>query len=197
MDEQTVRKTFKYKLTPRPEQERELERVLGLCRALDNTALEQRITAWQVVRVSVSRFQQEAELKDIRADTPEYAAIHSHVLQDVLARLDKTYQVFFRRVQAGRKRAFRTTKDTTAGTRLPTKSSATAPRWTMASSLCRRSGASPYAGVSGHWGRYWGCPHFRGRTYLTDGLMQRLFLALGGLIVQARHERLATAKAIA
>jgi putative transposase len=40
-------------------------------------------------------------LKDIHADMPKYAAIHSHVLQDVLARLDKTYQAFFRRVQVG------------------------------------------------------------------------------------------------
>jgi putative transposase len=58
------------------------------------------------VRISVSRFQQEAELKDIRAEFPEYAAIHSHVLQDVLARLDKTYQAFFRRVKAGEKAGF-------------------------------------------------------------------------------------------
>ena len=106
MNEQTVRKTFKYKLKPTPEQERELERVLGLCRWLYNTALEQRIIAWQRARVSVSRFQQEAELKDIRAEMPEYAAIHSHVLQDVLARLDKTYQAFFRRVKAGEKAGF-------------------------------------------------------------------------------------------
>jgi putative transposase len=32
---------------------------------------------------------------------PEYAAIHSHVLQDVLARLDKSFQAFFRRMRAG------------------------------------------------------------------------------------------------
>ncbi|HEX3272943.1 MAG TPA: transposase [Ktedonobacterales bacterium] len=106
MDQQTVRKTYKYKLTPTADQERYLARVLGLCRYLYNTALEQRITAWQRVRVSISRFQQEAELKDIRAEMPEYAAIHSHVLQDVLARLDKTYQAFFRRVQAGEKAGF-------------------------------------------------------------------------------------------
>jgi putative transposase len=37
---------------------------------------------------------------------PEYAAIHSHVLQDVLARLDKTYHAFFRRLQAGEKAGF-------------------------------------------------------------------------------------------
>ncbi len=83
-----------------------LGRVLGLCRWLYNTALEQRIIAWQRVRVSVSRYQQEAELKDSRAEMPEYAAIHSHVLQDVLARLDKTYQAFFRRVKAGEKAGF-------------------------------------------------------------------------------------------
>jgi putative transposase len=45
-------------------------------------------------------------LKDIRAVMPEYAAIHSHVLQDALARLDKTYQAFFRRVKAGEKAGF-------------------------------------------------------------------------------------------
>ena len=39
MEQQTVRKTYKYKLKPTPEQERELGRVLGLCRWLYNTAL--------------------------------------------------------------------------------------------------------------------------------------------------------------
>ena len=40
MDQQSVRKTYKYKLKATPQQERELGRVLGLCRALYNTALE-------------------------------------------------------------------------------------------------------------------------------------------------------------
>ena len=101
-----VRKTFKYTLKPTPEQEGELERVLWHCRVLYNTALEQRITAWQRCHVSVSRFQQEAELKAIRSAFPDYAAIHSHLLQDVLARLDKTYQAFFRRVQRGEQAGF-------------------------------------------------------------------------------------------
>ncbi len=106
MGQQTVRKTFKYKLNPTAQQERELGCVLGLCRHLYNTALEQRITAWQRCRVSLSQYQQAAELKDIRAAMPEYAAIHSHVLQDVLARLEKTYQAFFRRMMAGEKAGF-------------------------------------------------------------------------------------------
>src|SRR6516225_8374420 len=106
MEQPTVRKTFKEKLRLTPVQERALDAVLWRCRALYNTALEQRITAWQRAHVSVSRFQQEAELKEIRAVFPEYAAIHSHMLQDVLARLDKAYQAFFRRIKAGEKAGF-------------------------------------------------------------------------------------------
>jgi putative transposase len=106
MSETTCRKTYKEKLRPTPTQERALEEVLWRCRTLYNTALEQRITAWQRCHVSLTRYQQEAELKAIRAAFPDYAAIHSHVLQDVLARLDKTYQAFFRRVKAGEKAGF-------------------------------------------------------------------------------------------
>ena len=102
----SIRKTFKEKLKPTPQQERQLHAVLSRCRMLYNTALEQRITAWTRCHVSLTRYQQEAELKDLRASIPEYATIHSHVLQDVLARLDKTYQAFFRRVLAGEKPGF-------------------------------------------------------------------------------------------
>jgi putative transposase len=106
MELQTVRKTFKYKLIPTPTQERDLGRVLGLCRQLYNTALEQRVIAYRRLGVSLSCYQQQTELKDIREAFSQYAAIHSHILQDVLARLDKTYQAFFRRVMAGEKAGF-------------------------------------------------------------------------------------------
>src|SRR5690348_14685352 len=102
----SVRKTYKEKLRPTPAHERLLDETLWRCRTLYNTALEQRVTAWQRCEVSVTRYQQEAELKAIRAEFPEYAAIHSHVLQDVLARLDKTYQAFFRRLSRGEKAGF-------------------------------------------------------------------------------------------
>src|SRR6185369_16134600 len=101
MEQQAVHKTFKYKLKPTPEQGRELERVLWACRRLYNTALEQRKTAYERCGVSLSRYSQEAELKGIRAEFPEYASIHSHILQDVLARLDKAFQAFFRRIREG------------------------------------------------------------------------------------------------
>jgi putative transposase len=106
MEHQFMWTTFKEKLRPSPSQVRALDEILSRCRTLYNAALEQRITAYRRCGVSISRFQQEAELKDIRAEMPEYEAVHSHLLQDVLARLDKTYQAFFRRVQRGEKVGF-------------------------------------------------------------------------------------------
>lgn len=101
-----TRKTFKYKLIPTPQQERAMGAVLSHCRVLYNTALEQRIIVYRQRGTSLSRFAQESEIKDLRATLPEYGTVTSHVLQDVLARLDKTYQAFFRRVQRGEKAGF-------------------------------------------------------------------------------------------
>jgi len=105
--EPTVRKMFQYKLQPTPAQERALETVLWRCRTLSTCALEQRISWWRRGQGKpATRFQQEAELQEVRAAFPEYAALHSHVLQDVLARLDRTYHAFFRRGQAGETAGF-------------------------------------------------------------------------------------------
>src|SRR5260370_1969430 len=103
---ETARKPYEEKWRPRPNRERALGVILWRCRTLYNTALEKRISLSRQRGVSTSRYQQEAELKDLRANLPDYAAIHSHVLQDVLARLDKTYQAFFRRVAHGEKPGF-------------------------------------------------------------------------------------------
>ena len=88
MDRQTVRKTDKYKLKPTPEQERMLDRTLILCRHVDNAAIEERREAWQKCGVSVSYYQQKAELPGIKEAMPEYGEVHSQVLQDVVLRVD-------------------------------------------------------------------------------------------------------------
>ena len=135
MDQQGVRKTYKEKLRPAPHQERQLVEVLGRCRVLYNVAHEHRITAWQRCRVSVARYQQEAERKDLRAAFSEYAAIHSHVLQDVLARLDtKSIRPFSVASRMASGPAFHGSRDAPAGTRSPTRNTATEPRSTMGSS---------------------------------------------------------------
>jgi putative transposase len=97
----SLRKTYKYKLKPTPEQARALEGVLWRCRTLYNTALDERKTAWERCRVSLTYSQQAGELPDLKRECPEFAEIHSQVLQDVLVRLDRAFQAFFRRLKAG------------------------------------------------------------------------------------------------
>src|SRR6476646_7414919 len=101
MEQQRVRKTFKYRLMPTPEQERVLEQVLWRCRELYNAGLEERKRAWEKGHVSVSFAMQSAQLPGIKEVRPDYRDISAQVLQDVLHRLDKAFQAFFQRVKAG------------------------------------------------------------------------------------------------
>jgi putative transposase len=99
----SLRKAYKYKLKPMPEQERQLEQFVWRCRLLYNSALEQRKTAYERCNITLSVYQQQAGLPDLKAAFPAYAEIHSQVLQDVLTRLDHAFQAFFRRVKTGEK----------------------------------------------------------------------------------------------
>jgi putative transposase len=99
----TVRKTFKYRLLPTEDQEQTMAFVLRRCRELYNAALQERRDAWQRCRVSITCARQSTELPAIKAVRPEYHYVHSQVLQDVLTRLDRAFQAFFRRVEQGEK----------------------------------------------------------------------------------------------
>ncbi len=94
-------KSYTFKLKPTPDQARRLERTLMLCRHVYNAALDERREAWRRCRVSVTYYQQKAELPGIKEAMPDYAEVHSQVLQDVVLRVERAYQAFFRRVQAG------------------------------------------------------------------------------------------------
>ena len=101
MEQQSVRKTFKYRLKPTPDQERLLERTLMLCRHVYNAAVEERREAWRQRGVSVTYYQQKAELPSIKEAMPEYGEVNAQVLQDVVQRVDRAFQAFFRRVKRG------------------------------------------------------------------------------------------------
>ncbi len=97
----SVRKTYKYKLKLTRRQEQLLERTLMLCRHIYNAAISERREAWRMCGVSVSYYQQKAELPDIKEAIPEYSEVNSQVLQDVVLRVDRAFQAFFRRIQSG------------------------------------------------------------------------------------------------
>ena len=96
-----MHKTFKYRLYPTKRQAETLGFHLDLCRELYNAAIQERRDAWKITRVSVGFNQQAAQLSEIKSDRPEVASVYSQVLQDVLRRVDKNFQAFFRRVKIG------------------------------------------------------------------------------------------------
>src|SRR5215831_2914167 len=107
METQSVRKTYKYRLDPTPTQAQALELVLSRCRTLYKNALEQRKIWWQRGQgKGATYYQQATELPDLKVAFPDYAEVNAQVLQEVLRRLEKTFQAFFRRVQAGETRGY-------------------------------------------------------------------------------------------
>jgi putative transposase len=99
-------KAFKYKLEPTKAQVAKLTWTLERCRELYNAGLENRITAYKKAGVSMNYHSQAVSLPEVKEVRPEYNDVHSQVLQDVLKRLDKAYQAFFRRVKRGAKAGF-------------------------------------------------------------------------------------------
>ncbi|HEV2460534.1 MAG TPA: helix-turn-helix domain-containing protein [Ktedonobacterales bacterium] len=70
MDQQTVRKTFKYKLKPTPEQEQALAGSVRCCRARYHAGLQERRDAWQQCGMSLSAASQRAQLPSIKEIRP-------------------------------------------------------------------------------------------------------------------------------
>jgi putative transposase len=95
-------KAYKYRLYPNKKQAEKLQWVLDQCRELYNAALQERRDAYRMSNVSISYNQQAAQLPEIKDIRPEYHDIHSQVLQDVLRRVKKAYDNFFRRIKEGK-----------------------------------------------------------------------------------------------
>lgn len=93
-------KTFKYRLVPTRKQHTALQHTLDLCRNLYNCALEQR----KMQRIG--QFAQMRQVTDVRAEFPEYKETHVHILQNVVKKLDRAFQGFFRRIKSGQKAGF-------------------------------------------------------------------------------------------
>src|ERR1700755_3263120 len=101
-----MQRAYKYRIYPSRAQATALERMLGLCAELYNAALQERRDAWRIARKSISYKDQQNQLPEIKAIRPELGMVHSQVLQDVLRRLDKAFDAFFRRGKAGEKPGF-------------------------------------------------------------------------------------------
>jgi putative transposase len=94
-------KTFKYRLRPTPSQEKQLVKVLEVCRHWYNMCIEERKLAWEHERRSVSKGEQEKTGIHYRAAFPKAQAVFSQTMQVVCDDVDKAFKAFFRRTKAG------------------------------------------------------------------------------------------------
>lgn len=94
-------RTYKYRLYPSKPQEKRLFQVLAVCRHWHNMCLEERKLAWELEARNVSKTEQQAMGKRYRQTFPQAKVVFSQTLQTVVDDLDKAFQAFFRRIQAG------------------------------------------------------------------------------------------------
>jgi putative transposase len=98
-------RTFKFRVYPSKAQITRLQATLSWCCELYNAGLQERRDAYRIERKSIRYIEQANQLPEIKEARPELNEIHSQVLQDVLRRLDKAFQNFFRRVKERKDRA--------------------------------------------------------------------------------------------
>ena len=99
MNRQIFKKTYKYRLYPAKKQQEILEKHLSLCRWLYNHFLDERRTLYQKKKIKVSCYDQIKQIPQLKKEKPELKKVYSQTLQDVVRRLDKAFQNFFRRVK--------------------------------------------------------------------------------------------------
>lgn len=99
-----MRRAYKFLLRPTRKQEAALGECLEDTRQLYNAALEERREAWRMGRHRVTFYSQDAQLKEIRADDHErYKRWSFSCERAAVRRLDRAFQRFFDRVEAGQK----------------------------------------------------------------------------------------------
>src|SRR5271166_2093182 len=94
-------KAFVYRLFPSQSQRGRLEAVRETCRHFYNACRRERKEAYEERGETISKTVQLRKVKVEKATSPYALDIHSHILQNVVADLDKAFQAFFRRVKAG------------------------------------------------------------------------------------------------
>ncbi len=92
-----IRKTYKFRLYPNRDQERELNLTLETHRRLYNAVLDGKQLCWETAGVNWSWFDQYKWLKYQRQTHPWYSKLNCHSAMLTLKRLDNAYKNFFKK----------------------------------------------------------------------------------------------------
>ena len=98
--------SFCYRLYPSDTQLHRLEATREACRRFYKQCLAERKEAYLQRGATIGKVEQLRTVKLEKATNPFTRNIHSHVLQVVVADLDKAFQAFFRRVKTGQKAGY-------------------------------------------------------------------------------------------
>lgn len=86
-------RSYKFRLYPTRQQVTVMQNTIETCRRLYNDSLGERSVDWDI------GFYEQKQLLALRKqDNKYYKEVHRQVLQDVVLRLDKAYQAFFKRI---------------------------------------------------------------------------------------------------
>jgi putative transposase len=97
-----LKKSFKYRLYPNKAQRQIIEKNLSFCGFLYNCALEERISFYKKFGKGIGYGHQSAQLPAIKAIfKEETSTVYAQSLQQVLIRLQRSFENFFRRVKEG------------------------------------------------------------------------------------------------
>ena len=99
-------KTYKYRLYPRPAQEKNLFKIRDCARHFYNMCLGERKYAHELEGRSVSRLDQQHQIKHYKATFSQARQVHTHVLLVVTHDVQEAYDSFFRRIKSGEKAGY-------------------------------------------------------------------------------------------
>ncbi len=98
-----IRKAFRFRLRPNKQVEQKFAQFAGSARWVYNRGLAERKTAWEADGKSLSLYEQNKELAQLKKDeeTAWLRESHSQILQQSLHDLDRGFKNFFRRLKQG------------------------------------------------------------------------------------------------
>ena len=98
--------SYKFRMYPNAEQENLIRRTFGCCRFVFNYFLAQRVSEYESIGKSPTRFQQDKELTVLKQKLEWLQEPDKCALQNAVKNLDTAYKNFFRRVKNGEKPGF-------------------------------------------------------------------------------------------
>ena len=106
-----MERTYKFRIYPNKQQSELIVQTFGCKRWVFNHFLAERIDIYEKEKRSVSRFEQDKRLTQLKKELEWLRSPDKCALQNALADLDTAYQNFFRRVKNGEKPGFPKFKD--------------------------------------------------------------------------------------